>query len=177
MDLPEHVFSWLLFITDLPRVTSNNGPPGLSVVSAPAPVVQRPDLAHPGSVTPGSNISRIGSQQSVPEGHGSASHRSTRSQRIRGASNNLRLRQIEMRENHATVLSWQKSYWCIKHFFCQSFVWECLSPEISLLICCWQFYSQQLIVRNSLHNMMNYLCSFFFNKLLTFCLRIMLSYL
>lgn len=93
------------FLVDLPRVTSNNGPTGLSVVSAPAPVVQRPDLAHPGSATPGSNISRIGSQQSVTEGVASASHRSTRSQRIRGASNNLRLRQIEMRENHATVLS------------------------------------------------------------------------
>ncbi|XP_076101342.1 tubulin polyglutamylase ttll6-like isoform X7 [Mytilus galloprovincialis] len=90
---------------DLPRVAPNNGPPGLSVVSAPAPVVQRPDLGHPGSATPGSNISRIGSQQSISEGQNSASLRSTKSQRIRGASNNLRIRQIELRENHATVLS------------------------------------------------------------------------
>ncbi|XP_071166349.1 tubulin polyglutamylase ttll6-like isoform X15 [Mytilus edulis] len=90
---------------NLPRVAPNNGPPGLSVVSAPAPVVQRPDLGHPGSATPGSNISRIGSQQSISEGQNSASLRSTKSQRIRGASNNLRIRQIELRENHATVLS------------------------------------------------------------------------
>ena len=89
---------------DLPRVAPNNGPPGLSVVSAPAPVVQRPDLGHPGSATPGSNISRMGSQQSVPISE-PASLRSTKSQRIRGASNNLRLRQIELRENHAAVLS------------------------------------------------------------------------
>lgn len=88
----------------LPRVAPNNGPPGLSVVSAPAPVVQRPDLGHPGSATPGSNISRMGSQQSVPISE-PASLRSTKSQRIRGASNNLRLRQIELRENHAAVLS------------------------------------------------------------------------
>lgn len=92
-------------LSDLPRVAPNNGPPGLSVVSAPAPVVQRPDLGHPGSATPGSNISRIGSQQSISEGQNSASLRSTKSQRIRGASNNLRIRQIELRENHATVLS------------------------------------------------------------------------
>ncbi|XP_052098038.1 tubulin polyglutamylase ttll6-like isoform X3 [Mytilus californianus] len=93
------------YVPHLPRVAPNNGPPGLSVVSAPAPVVQRPDLGHPGSATPGSNISRIGSQQSISEGQNSASLRSTKSQRIRGASNNLRIRQIELRENHATVLS------------------------------------------------------------------------
>lgn len=97
-------------ILDLPRVTSNNGPPGLSVVSAPAPVMQRPELARPDAKSSGTSsaLSRVGSQQSMPLepqlGMGSST-RSTKSQRIRGASNSLRLRQLEMRENHAIVFS------------------------------------------------------------------------
>nr|XP_022333050.1 tubulin polyglutamylase ttll6-like isoform X15 [Crassostrea virginica] len=95
---------------NLPRVTSNNGPPGLSVVSAPAPVMQRPELARPDAKSSGTSsaLSRVGSQQSMPLepqlGMGSST-RSTKSQRIRGASNSLRLRQLEMRENHAIVFS------------------------------------------------------------------------
>lgn len=95
-------------VADLPRVPANCGPQGLSVVSAPAPVVQRPELAprleleSPGTVS----ITRVGSNQSMPESQGGSAHlRSTKSQRIRGATNNLRLRQLELRENHAVVFS------------------------------------------------------------------------
>ncbi|XP_077989048.1 tubulin polyglutamylase ttll6-like isoform X1 [Glandiceps talaboti] len=69
------------------KMTSN--PPAgstlnLSVVSGPAPVVQRPELI--------SNVR----QGSGKEGHASTVEtlRSTKSQRIRGASNNLRLKSI-----------------------------------------------------------------------------------
>ncbi|XP_033750299.1 tubulin polyglutamylase ttll6-like isoform X5 [Pecten maximus] len=93
---------------DLPRVPANSGPQGLSVVSAPAPVVQRPELASRSELeSPGAlSITRVGSNQSMPESQGSSAHlRSTKSQRIRGATNNLRLRQLELRENHAVVFS------------------------------------------------------------------------
>ncbi|XP_056022268.1 tubulin polyglutamylase TTLL13-like isoform X13 [Ostrea edulis] len=93
---------------NLPRVTSNNGPPGLSVVSAPAPVMQRPELGRPDAKSSGTSsaLSRGASQQSMPvEPQPGTSTRSTKSQRIRGASNSLRLRQLEMRENHAIVFS------------------------------------------------------------------------
>lgn len=93
---------------DLPRVPANCGPQGLSVVSAPAPVVQRPELASRSEMeSPGAlSITRVGSNQSMPESQGSSAHlRSTKSQRIRGATNNLRLRQLELRENHAVVFS------------------------------------------------------------------------
>ncbi|XP_064620214.1 tubulin polyglutamylase ttll6-like [Lineus longissimus] len=75
------------------------GSQNLSVVSAPAPVVQRPELS-----SAGTNSLRGGAQPEVqqPTDQGL---RSTKSQRIRGASNNVRLKQIEMRENHAVVLS------------------------------------------------------------------------
>nr|XP_034325505.1 tubulin polyglutamylase ttll6 isoform X39 [Crassostrea gigas] len=95
---------------DLPRVSSNHGPAGLSVVSAPAPVMQRPELGRPDTKSSGTSsaLSRVGSQQSMPLepqlGMGTST-RSTKSQRIRGASNSLRLRQLEMRENHAIVFS------------------------------------------------------------------------
>ncbi|XP_061165529.1 tubulin polyglutamylase ttll6-like isoform X14 [Saccostrea echinata] len=95
-------------VVNLPRVSSNNGPPGLSVVSAPAPVMQRPELARPDAKSSGTSsaLSRGGSQQSMPlEAQMGTSTRSTKSQRIRGASNSLRLRQLEMRENHAIVFS------------------------------------------------------------------------
>lgn len=95
---------------NLPRVSSNHGPAGLSVVSAPAPVMQRPELGRPDTKSSGTSsaLSRVGSQQSMPLepqlGMGTST-RSTKSQRIRGASNSLRLRQLEMRENHAIVFS------------------------------------------------------------------------
>ncbi|XP_013405921.1 tubulin polyglutamylase TTLL13P-like [Lingula anatina] len=77
------------------RVTPYAGPQGLSVVSAPAPVVQRPELT-------GNRAQKtLTAQQNVDSVPG----RSTRSQRIRGASNNMRLKQMEMRENHAIVYS------------------------------------------------------------------------
>ncbi|XP_070542445.1 tubulin polyglutamylase ttll6-like isoform X15 [Ptychodera flava] len=83
------------------KMTSNPAPGStlnLSVVSGPAPVVQRPEL-----VSPNMNVR----QGSGKDGTSSAveSLRSTKSQRIRGASNNLRLKQLELRENHAVVLS------------------------------------------------------------------------
>ncbi|XP_052279832.1 tubulin polyglutamylase ttll6-like isoform X12 [Dreissena polymorpha] len=87
---------------DLQRYHSPQGP-GLSVVSGPAPVIQRPDLGQPDSALSVGNISRVNSHHSIasePTGL-----RSTKSQRIRGASNNIRLRQMEMRENHAIVFS------------------------------------------------------------------------
>ncbi|KAK6188733.1 hypothetical protein SNE40_004850 [Patella caerulea] len=88
--------------SDLPRFSPHLASHGLSVVSAPAPVVQRPDLALRQDLSsPHSALSRISSQHSVSE----SPTRSTKSQRIRGASNNLRLRQMEMRENHAFVHS------------------------------------------------------------------------
>ncbi|XP_053405841.1 tubulin polyglutamylase ttll6-like isoform X23 [Mercenaria mercenaria] len=96
---------------DLQRYPSQQGP-GLSVVSGPAPVIQRPDLGHPPSTNPLSsngNISRVSSHHSSSNLSETASNvsglRSTKSQRIRGASNNIRLRQMEMRENHAVVFS------------------------------------------------------------------------
>lgn len=95
--------------SDLPRVQTSNVTQGLSVVSAPAPVIQRPELVNRSDLeSPGSlSITRVGSNQSVSEGQGSAHRgdRSTKSQRIRGATNNLRLRQLELRENHAVVFS------------------------------------------------------------------------
>ncbi|XP_041370172.1 tubulin polyglutamylase ttll6-like isoform X1 [Gigantopelta aegis] len=78
---------------------------GLSVVSAPAPVVQRPELQRPnGMNNSGNTLSRLTSHLSV-KSEALNSHRSTKSQRIRGASNNMRIRQLEMRENHAFVYS------------------------------------------------------------------------
>ena len=88
-------------------------------MSGPAPVIQRPDLALPEPITPSTgSLSRVSSyhshvnsalshqQKSAGSYRTNASSlRSTKSQRIRGASNNLRLRQLELRENHATVLS------------------------------------------------------------------------
>ncbi|XP_046559027.1 LOW QUALITY PROTEIN: tubulin polyglutamylase ttll6-like [Haliotis rubra] len=97
------------YLIDLPLPRFGPAPPshGLSVVSAPAPVVQRPELVRPEMVvsasSPGSGLSRISSNHSVTENP--ASHRSTKSQRIRRASNTMRLRQLEMRENHAFVYS------------------------------------------------------------------------
>ena len=78
---------------------------GLSVVSAPAPVMQRPDVTSPGGTNP------ILMRQHPPvqvTGNGLeivSTSRSTKSQRVRGASNSMRLRQMEMRENQAYVYS------------------------------------------------------------------------
>ena len=72
----------------------------LSVVSAPAPVVQRPELSSAGS------NSRLGAGglTNQPSLDNISGLRSTKSQRVRGASNNMRLKQLELREN-AVVLS------------------------------------------------------------------------
>ncbi|XP_052793523.1 tubulin polyglutamylase ttll6-like isoform X17 [Mya arenaria] len=92
--------------SDLQRYHSQQGP-GLSVVSGPAPVIQRPDLGHSesGSVMSAGGLSRVSSHHSSLSDSNIPSLRSTRSQRIRGASNNIRLRQMEMRENHAIAFS------------------------------------------------------------------------
>ncbi|XP_071953341.1 tubulin polyglutamylase ttll6-like isoform X4 [Antedon mediterranea] len=66
----------------------------LSLVSGPAPVVQRPDLR--------CSTHSAGSSQGVAI---ETNARSTKSQRIRGASNSLRLKQLELREHQAVVLS------------------------------------------------------------------------
>ncbi|KAL8566494.1 hypothetical protein ACOMHN_012313 [Nucella lapillus] len=93
----------------LTRFIAQHPSHGLSVVSAPAPVVQRPDVVSPNNNHP---LSRSNNSNPPPPVHVTgtgldmvSSTRSTKSQRIRGASNNLRLRQIEMRENHAFVFS------------------------------------------------------------------------
>lgn len=115
-------------ILDLPRVSSNHGPAGLSVVSAPAPVMQRPELGRPDTKSSGTSsaLSRVGSQQSMPLepqlGMGTST-RSTKSQRIRGASNSLRLRQLEMRENHAIVFSWGWPRWFVIEILCPCVSW------------------------------------------------------
>ncbi|XP_076464953.1 tubulin polyglutamylase ttll6-like isoform X4 [Babylonia areolata] len=90
----------------LTRFISQHPSHGLSVVSAPAPVVQRPDVVSPqnpaGGRTAQPPVHVTGSGLEVVP---NPSSRSTKSQRIRGASNNMRLRQMEMRENHAFVFS------------------------------------------------------------------------
>ncbi|XP_012937391.1 tubulin polyglutamylase ttll6 isoform X3 [Aplysia californica] len=70
---------------------------GLSVVSAPAPVSLRPEMS-----SPGTGFARMPPPQVTAADN---SHRSTKSQRARGASNNMRLRQLELRENQAFVYS------------------------------------------------------------------------
>ncbi|KAK3593774.1 hypothetical protein CHS0354_014313 [Potamilus streckersoni] len=95
---------------DVPRFPSHHPPShGLSVVSAPAPVMQRPELGRNDVPSPSTgNLSRVSSNQTLQpstDNQSGSSLRSTKSQRIRGASNNLRLRQLEMRENHAVVFS------------------------------------------------------------------------
>ncbi|XP_066273901.1 probable beta-tubulin polyglutamylase isoform X1 [Branchiostoma lanceolatum] len=87
---------------NLMKVSPNQASVNLSVVSGPAPVAHRPELVpavggrdkeSPGGGTPNRQGGEVGFL------------RSTRSQRIRGATNNLRIKQLEMRENHAVVLS------------------------------------------------------------------------
>ncbi|XP_074651211.1 tubulin polyglutamylase ttll6-like isoform X2 [Tubulanus polymorphus] len=68
----------------------------LSVVSAPAPVVQRPELGSANLLGRGGAPLLEVAPMEI---------RSTKSQRIRGASNTVRLKQLELRENHAAVLS------------------------------------------------------------------------
>ncbi|CAH1796784.1 unnamed protein product, partial [Owenia fusiformis] len=91
---------------NLPSVLAKNAVPqpaaslGLSVVSAPAPVVQRPELGSQGNGK---------SKQKDKEGQQGLDQisgiRPTKAQKIRGASNSIRLKQLELRENHASVLS------------------------------------------------------------------------
>ncbi|XP_078605031.1 uncharacterized protein LOC144878025 isoform X7 [Branchiostoma floridae x Branchiostoma japonicum] len=87
---------------NLMKVSPSQASVNLSVVSGPAPVAHRPELVpavggrdkdSPGGGTPNRQGGEVGFL------------RSTRSQRIRGATNNLRIKQLEMRENHAVVLS------------------------------------------------------------------------
>ncbi|KAJ8030028.1 Tubulin polyglutamylase TTLL13 [Holothuria leucospilota] len=95
-------FPNLLRISPSPSLTHTlqaTNVPSLSVVSGPAPVVHRPDL----NSAPGrTSVSReSGSNLRVDN----TALRSTKSQRIRGVSNTLRLKQLELKENHAVVLS------------------------------------------------------------------------
>ena len=87
------------------KVTPQHAAHGLSVVSAPAPVVHRPELSSSAST---SGRERVERAPTIPQQHtleGISGLRSTKSQRIRGASNNMRMKQLEMRENHAVVFS------------------------------------------------------------------------
>ena len=82
--------------------TSNaatTGGGGLSVVSAPAPMSQRPDLTSNSQVNTrtvltqnGGSFEKLGLQK------GGAKH-------MRAASNNLRMKQMELTGNHAVVFS------------------------------------------------------------------------
>ena len=83
------------------KVTPQHMAHGLSVVSAPAPVVQRPEL-----VSAASQPHRQMIQPPPQMNDGVSGLRSTKSQRIRGATNNIRMKQLEMRESHAVVYSW-----------------------------------------------------------------------
>ncbi|GFR98531.1 tubulin polyglutamylase TTLL13P-like [Elysia marginata] len=83
---------------ELSRIVPQVGQ-GLSVVSAPAPVALRPDVISP-SIT---GFNKLPPPQQIATSDNS--HKSTKSQRVRGASNSIRLRQLEMRENHAFVYS------------------------------------------------------------------------
>ena len=80
---------------------TQQGPGGLSVVSAPAPVAQRPDMSS--AESNGNRNSNAIPQPSALENISGL--RPTRSQRIRGAQNNLRMKELELRGNHAVVFS------------------------------------------------------------------------
>ncbi|KAI8496070.1 Tubulin polyglutamylase ttll6 [Branchiostoma belcheri] len=86
---------------NLMKVSPSQASVNLSVVSGPAPVAHRPELVPAvggrEKDSPGGTPNRQGGEVGFL--------RSTRSQRIRGATNNLRIKQLEMRENHAVVLS------------------------------------------------------------------------
>ncbi|XP_038077493.1 tubulin polyglutamylase ttll6-like isoform X3 [Patiria miniata] len=94
-----HNFPNLIRVTQSP---TSGGPAtlNLSVVSGPAPVLHRPEVGSAGSKHSVGRVERLGSAN-VNDGY----LRSTKSQRLRGTSNTLRLKQLEMRENHAVVLS------------------------------------------------------------------------
>jgi len=70
------------------------------VISGPAPVSYRPSPTNTGGVEPEQANSSHGLA-----GSASGLLRSTKAQRARGATNNLRLKQLELRENHAVALS------------------------------------------------------------------------
>ena len=86
--------------------TKSQPPNGLSVISAPAPVVQRPELFSTNSAGSSRTVTQQHQQQQLaPPIENISGLRSTKSQRIRGASNNMRIKQIEMREQNAVVFS------------------------------------------------------------------------
>ncbi|XP_071844450.1 tubulin polyglutamylase ttll6-like isoform X5 [Apostichopus japonicus] len=78
----------------MPHTLHASNVPSLSVVSGPAPVVHRPDM---NSASGRTTISRERADNSPL--------RSTKSQRIRGVTNSVRLKQLELRESHGVVLS------------------------------------------------------------------------
>lgn len=77
------------------KVTQQQMASNLSVVSAPAPVIQRPDIV------PHNHALQ---RQPVNSAQAEVRLRSTNSQRARGAANNLRVKQLEMRETQAGVV-------------------------------------------------------------------------
>ena len=96
-----------LYPCNLPHVkipTHQAAGHSLSVVSAPAPVAQRLDVT--GSPVHRQNVPPPALQQrQLPVAPDVGGLRSTKSQRIRGATNNMRMKQMEMRESHAVVYS------------------------------------------------------------------------
>ena len=99
--LAQYQYAFPNVIKVTPPHNSNN----LSVVSGPAPVVQRPDVSSAGLPQPILTSHPTSAQATQSNLDNISGLRSTKSQRIRGASNNLRMKQIEMRENHAVVYS------------------------------------------------------------------------
>ncbi len=85
------------------KMSPQHAAQGLSVVSAPVPVAHRPELSSAGSRERERERAPALAPQHTLEGISGL--RSTKSQRIRGASNNIRMKQLEMRENHAVVFS------------------------------------------------------------------------
>nr|XP_039251875.1 tubulin polyglutamylase ttll6-like [Styela clava] len=83
------------------KVTAANNDLNLSVVSGPAPVAHRSELL--GGVLEKATVIPPGSRSNLDSPIPSL--RTTKSERIRGATNNLRIKQLELRENRATVIS------------------------------------------------------------------------
>lgn len=121
--------SGLMQQTSLPQVMkvnnqTNNGSSGagggLSVVSAPAPIAQRPELASATQINTrallGQNITydKYNNNKGVGGAKGG----------LRGGSNNLRMKQMELSGNHAIVYSW-----CIVE------IRGCWNNEVSSKIC------------------------------------------
>ncbi len=100
--LAQYQYTFPNVVKVAPQQQSHN----LSVVSAPAPVIHRPELSSAGGGQPILISGPPSGLTPQPTLENISGLRSTKSQRIRGATNNIRMKQLEMRENHAVVYSW-----------------------------------------------------------------------